>query len=101
MVDLDKGRPVATCKGRRAEEGIAWCKHCPQAERDRVEVVVLDMSKTSASAIQELFGETGQVSDRFHVVQLAVDALDEVLRSVHKQLVQRKRKPSRSGAAAG
>jgi transposase len=27
-----------------------------------------------------------QVIDRFHVVKLAVDALDEVLRSVHKQL---------------
>jgi transposase len=86
IVDLDKGRPVATFKGRRAEEVIAWFKHRPQAELDRVEVVVLDMSKTYASAIQELFGETVQVIDRFHVVKLAVDALDEVLRSVHKQL---------------
>ena len=86
IVDLDKGRPVATFKGRRAEEVIAWFKHRPQAELDRVEVVVLDMSKTYASAIQELFGETVHVIDRFHVVQLAVDALDEVLRSVHKQL---------------
>ena len=52
----------------------------------RVEVVVWDMSKTYASAIQELFGESVQVIDRFHVVKLAVDALDEVLRSVQKQL---------------
>jgi transposase len=86
IVDLDKGRPVATFKGRRAEEVIAWFRHRPQAELDRVEVVVLDMSKTYASAIQELFGETVHVIDRFHVMQLAVDALDEVLRSVHKQL---------------
>src|SRR5205823_14159390 len=56
IVYLDKGRPVATCKGRRAEEVIAWFKHCPQAALDRVAVVVLDMSKTYASAIQELFG---------------------------------------------
>ena len=55
------------------------------AALDRVAVVVLDMSKTYASAIQELFGETVHVIDRFHVMQLAVDALDEVLRSVHKQ----------------
>ena len=65
---------------------IAWFKSRPQAELDRVEVVVLDMSKTYASAIQELFGERVQVIDRFHVVKLAVEALDEVLRSVQKQL---------------
>jgi transposase len=86
IVDLDKGRPLATFKGRRAAEVVAWFKSRPQAERDRVEVVVLDMSKTYASAIQELFGESVQVIDRFHVVKLAVDALDEVLRSVQKQL---------------
>src|SRR5918999_5612750 len=65
---------------------IAWFKSRPQAELDRVEVVVLDMSKTYASAIQDLFGESVQVIDRFHVVKLAVDALDEVLRSVQQQL---------------
>jgi transposase len=86
IVDLDKGRPVATLKGRRAEDVIAWFTSRPQAERERVEVVVLDMSKTYASAIKELFGESVQVIDRFHVVQLAVNALDEVLRSVQKQL---------------
>jgi transposase len=86
IVDLDKGRPIATFRGRRAEEVIAWFKSRPPVELDRVEVVVLDMSKTYASAIQELFGESVQVIDRFHVVKLAVDALDEVLRSVHKQL---------------
>jgi transposase len=86
IIDLDKGRPIATFKGRRAEDVIAWFTSRPPAELDRVEVVVLDMSKTYASAIQQLFGESVQVIDRFHVVKLAVDALDEVLRSVQKQL---------------
>jgi transposase len=86
IVDLDKGRPIATFKGRRAEEVLAWFRRRPKAELERVEVVVMDMSKTYASAIQELFGETVQVIDRFHVVKLAIDALDEVLRSVQKQL---------------
>ena len=77
---------MATFKGRRAEEVIAWFESRPQAERDQVEVVVVEMSKTSASAIQQLFGEQVPVIDRFHVVQLAVDALDGVLRSVQQQL---------------
>jgi transposase len=46
-------------------------------------VVVVDMSKTYASAIKALCGEQVHVIDRFHVVQLAVDALDGVLRSVN------------------
>jgi transposase len=86
IIDLDKGRPITTFKGRRAKDVIAWFKRRPQAELDRVEVVVLDMSRTYASAIQELFGESVPVIDRFHVVRLAVDALDEVLRAVQKQL---------------
>jgi transposase len=86
IVDLDKGGPIATFQGRRAEDVIAWFKRRPQSDLERVEVVVSDMSKTYASAIQELFGESVQVIDRFHVVKLAVDALDEVLRAVQKQL---------------
>ena len=86
IVDLDKGRPIATVQGRRADDVIAWFQSRPQAELDRVEVVVLDMSKTDAAAVQELFGASVQVIDRFHVVQLAVEALDEVLRSGQKQL---------------
>jgi len=86
IVDLDKGRPIATFKGRHADDVIAWFKSRPPVELDQVEVVVLDMSKTYASAIKALFGESVEVIDRFHGVKLAVDALDEVLRSVQKQL---------------
>jgi transposase len=86
MVDLDSGQPIATFKGRRAEEVIAWFTSRPQDERDRVEVVVLDMSKPFFSAVKVVFGDKVHVIDRFHVVQQAVSALDEVLRSVQKQL---------------
>jgi transposase len=86
IVDVDKGQPIVTLKGRHADEVVAWCKSRPQEELARVEVVVLDRSKTYASAIKELCGESVHVIERFHVVHLAVAALDEVLRSVQKQL---------------
>jgi len=86
IVDLDKGRPIATFKGRRADDVIAWFKSRPQEELARVQVVVLDMSKTYFGAIQEVFGDQVQVIDRFHVVQQAVDALDAVLSAVKTQL---------------
>lgn len=86
IVDLERGQPIATFKGRRAEDVMAWLQSRPQAERERVEVVVLDMSKTYCAAIKDVFGERVHVIDRFHVIQQAVSALDEVLRSVQKQL---------------
>jgi transposase len=86
IVDIDKGQPIATLQGRRADDVIAWFTSRPQDELDRVEVVVIDMSKTFLAAVTEVFGDKVHVIDRFHVVQQAVDALDEVLRSVQKQL---------------
>ena len=44
------------------------------------------MSKTFFAAVKAVFGDHAHVIDRFHVVQQAVSALDEVLRSVQKQL---------------
>ena len=92
IVDLERAQPIATFKGRRAEEVVAWFHSRPQAERDRVEVVVLDMSKSFFAAIQEVFGEHVHVIDRFHVVQQAVEALDRVLRQVQTQLDQEEAK---------
>ena len=86
IVDVDQGQPIATCKGRGADEVIAWFKSRPQDERERVEVVVLDMSKTFCAAVKAVFGERVHVIDRFHRVKQAVDALDAVWRSVQKQL---------------
>jgi transposase len=86
IVDLDRGAPIATFKGRRTEDVIAWFHSRPQDERDLVEVVVLDMSKAFFAAVKEVFSDRVQGIDRFHVVQQAVDALDGVLRSVQKRL---------------
>ena len=86
IVDLDPGRPITTFKGRRVKDVVAWFKSRPQAERDRVEVVGLDRSKSFFSAIEEVLGDQVQVIDRFHGVQHAVSALDAVLRWVQKQL---------------
>lgn len=88
IVDWDKGQPIATCKGRRADEVMAWLRSRPQDELDRVEVVVLDMFKPFFAAVKAVFGDKVHVIDRFHVVQQAVSTLDEVLRSVQKQLDQ-------------
>jgi len=84
-VDVDKGQPIATCKGRRADEVIAWFRSRPQAARERVAGVVLEMSKPCFAAVQAVCGDKVHVIDRCHVVQQAVRALEAVLRSVQQQ----------------
>jgi transposase len=86
IVDLDKGRPITTFTGRRVEDVVAWFTSRPQAELARVEVVVLDMSKSFYASLHQVFGDQVAVIDRFHVVQQAVGALDRVLRSIKTQL---------------
>ena len=86
IVDLDKGRPITTLKGRRVEDVVAWFTSRPQAELDGVQVVVLDMSKSFYSSIHQVFGAQVEVIDRFHVVQQAVGALDGVLQAIQTQL---------------
>jgi transposase len=86
IVDLDKGRPITTLTGRRVEDVVAWFTSRPQAELERVKVVVLDMSKSFYASIHQVFGDQVAVIDRFHVVQQAVGALDGVLRSIKTQL---------------
>jgi transposase len=46
VVDLEKGRPITTFTGRRVEDVVTWFKSRPQHSLERVEVVVLDMSKS-------------------------------------------------------
>jgi transposase len=86
IVDVDKGQPIVTFKGRRSEDVVAWFRSRPQEELARVEVVVWDMSKPYAAAIQAVFGDRVQVIDRLHGVRQAVDARDAVLSSVKTQL---------------
>ena len=80
-VDVDTGQPLATVKGRGADEGMAWCTSRPQAERDRVDVVVLERSKPCFAAVKAVLGDKVHGIDRFQVVQQAVRARDAVLRS--------------------
>jgi transposase len=42
IVDLDKGRPITTFKGRRVEDVVKWFKSRPQEELDQVDVMSED-----------------------------------------------------------
>jgi transposase len=86
IVDADNGRPLTTVKGRRVEDVVAWLQSRPHAERGGVEGVGVEMFTSFDAAMAQVFGDQGEVLDRFHGVQHAVGALDAVWRSGQKHL---------------
>ena len=73
-----KGTIVACVAGTKAEDIQAVLAKISEAERDKVEEVTLDMAKNMESGVKTMFPNAQLVTDRFHVVQLALDALQHV-----------------------
>jgi len=88
IVDLQRRRTLTVLEGRSKDAVVAWLSSHSAEELAAVEVVVTDMSSVYAAAVREVFGERVLVIDRFHVIKLAVEALEEVRRAIQKQLSQ-------------
>jgi transposase len=79
-------RTITVLEGRSKEAVVAWWRSHAAAERAAVEVVVTEMASVYAAAVREVFGEGVLVIDRFPVLKLAVEALEEVRRAIQKAL---------------
>jgi len=86
IVDLQRRRTLTVLEGRSKDAVVAWLRSHTAEELAAVEVVVTDMSSVYAAAVREVFGDRVLVIDRFHVINLAVKALEEVRRVMQKQL---------------
>lgn len=86
IVDLERRRTVAVLTGRGKDALVTWLRSQPIEQLAKVETVVIDMSKTYEPAIREVFALRVLVIDRFHVMQMAVEALGKVHRLVKQQL---------------
>lgn len=73
-----KGTLVASIKGTSSKEIIAILDKIPVQLRSSVKEVTLDMAKNMESSIRESFPQAAIVTDRFHVVKLAMDAVQHV-----------------------
>ena len=78
LLDMVEGRSKRVFK--------EWLAARPQAWREAIEVVAMDVFSGFKSATAEELPDAAAVMDPFHVVRLADDALDECRRRVQQEL---------------
>lgn len=88
FVDLETHRPIDLLEGREAAPVTQWLAAHPS-----IEVIVRDRSETYADAARAGAPQAQQVADRFHLLQNASSALDEMLQSRRRRLTFTARDP--------
>jgi len=86
LYDLDNSTVEAISDGNTADSGLECFAELTEGQRDSVEAVAMDMSAAYVKAAGEAIPEAQIVHDRFHVMQLATQAVDRVRRGEHREL---------------
>lgn len=76
-----KGRKssiVAVVSGTKSEEVIKHIQKIPESKRNKVKEITLDMAGSMKLIATKCFSKAKQVTDRFHVQKLALEALQEI-----------------------
>lgn len=73
-----QGTMVASIKGTRSGDIINVLEKLPLSLRRNVKEITLDMAKNMESAVKLAFPEITLATDRFHVVKLAMEALQHL-----------------------
>ena len=87
-----KGCIVAIVSGTKAEDIIRILEKIPIRQRKKVTEITLDMAGNMELIAKRCFPLATRVTDRFHVQQLAAEALQEI-RIKHRRLLMQKMKP--------
>ena len=73
-----KGSIVAIVAGTKAETVIEVLRQIPEVQRKKVTEITLDMAGSMSMIAKRCFPRATRVTDRFHVQQLATEALQEI-----------------------
>lgn len=74
-----KRRTIVACiSGTKSADITKVLQKIPVKQRSQVKEVTLDMAQNMASAVRSSFSQAQLVTDRFHVVKLALEALQTV-----------------------
>jgi transposase len=91
ITDLINKDIVDTFEKRDKETVVKHLSQLPYKEA--IQAAVIDMSRTFRSAIQEVLPDCYIVIDKFHVVAIVIDALDEVRKRVQRNRAKGQKKP--------
>lgn len=72
------GSIVAIIAGTKSEEVIKYLQKIPESKRRKVEEITLDMAGSMKLIAKSCFPRATRVIDRFHVQQLATEAVQEI-----------------------
>ena len=73
-----KGSLIAIIEGTNSKKIISILRQIPLKKRNEVEEVTLDMAASMNKIVDVCFSKATKVIDRFHIQQLANDALQEI-----------------------
>lgn len=73
-----KGTLVASIKGTLSQDIIRILNQIPLEQRKRVKEVTLDMANNMSHAVKMSFPNAMQTTDHFHVIKLAMEALQHI-----------------------
>ena len=88
LADLEQVRVIDVVEGRKEEDAVRLLESLPEPVRKVIEAVAMDMWPAFIKAARENLPGAEVVFDRFHVSQHMGDAVDNVRRSEHKQLIK-------------
>lgn len=74
----NKGAIVAILAGTKVEPIIEQLLKIPKSKRDKVKEITLDMANSMKLIAKKCFPKAIQVTDRFHVQKLALEALQDM-----------------------
>ncbi len=86
VVDHERGRVVWAAEGKSSEILGQFFDLLGAERSSRIEVVTMDMSAAYIKSVTEQIPQAEIVFDRFHVVRLLLDAIDEVRREQQREL---------------
>jgi transposase len=80
VINLITGRVVWLGKGKSAKTLVAFFEEIGPERSRRIKMVAMDMSEAYKKAVDEYASQAAIVYDRFHVVKLLLEAIDEIRR---------------------
>jgi transposase len=87
IVDVGRGQLLDLVPGRGGEEPRRWLLGQDQRWRDGITWATLDLSGAYKAVFDAVLPDATQVADKFHVVKLANERVDETRRRVQQEML--------------